>query len=116
MCCIESSDHQQVGRGSLCIHITDALLRNSLRPSVSFLFRSLAPVWERTAAFLLTEMGTDGAQELKLLQDRGAMTVVQDQKSALVYGMPGEAVRLNAAGYILTPAEIADLVIRLSKK
>ena len=44
------------------------------------------------------------------------MTVVQDQKSALVYGMPGEAVRLKAAQYILTPAEIADLVIRLSKK
>lgn len=102
---------------SLCIHLADAPPENGLRPSVSFLFRSLASVCgEETAAVLLTGMGTDGAPELKLLRDIGAVTVVQDRKSALVYGMPGEAVKLNAAGYILTPAEIADLMTHLSKK
>ncbi|ACL16663.1 chemotaxis-specific protein-glutamate methyltransferase CheB [Methanosphaerula palustris] len=99
------------------IHLVDAPPENGLRPSVSFLFRSLAQVCsEKTAAVLLTGMGTDGAAELKHLRDLGAVTVVQDQKSALVYGMPGEAVRLNAAGYILTPAEIADLMVDLSQK
>lgn len=98
------------------IHLVDAPPENGLRPSVSFLFRSLAQVCGmETAAVLLTGMGADGAQELKVLRDLGAVTVVQDQKSALVYGMPGEAVRLNGAEYILTPAEIADLMIRLSR-
>lgn len=100
-----------------CIHLVDAPPENSLRPSVSFLFRSLAQVCGmKTAAVLLTGMGTDGAQELKFLRDLGAVTVVQDRKSALVYGMPGEAVRLNAAEYILTPVDIAALLIRLSEK
>jgi two-component system chemotaxis response regulator CheB len=100
-----------------CIRLVDAPPENGLRPSVSFLFRSLAQVCrEKTAAVLLTGMGTDGAVELKHLRDLGAVTVVQDRKSALVYGMPGEAVRLNAAGYILSPAEIADLMIDLSQK
>ncbi|MCX6690890.1 MAG: response regulator, partial [Methanoregula sp.] len=51
-------------------------LENGLRPSVAALFRSLAENWGKaTVAILLTGMGSDGARELKLLRDRGALTI-----------------------------------------
>ncbi len=56
-------------------------------------------------------MGKDGAQELLLLRQKGALTVVQDQASCVVFGMPGEAVRLGAAECVLPPAEIARTLI-----
>ena len=90
---------------------------NGLRPSVAALFRSLAANWGKaTVAILLTGMGSDGARELRLLRDRGALTIVQDKESAIVYGMPGEAVRLNAAEYVLSPQGIADLLRQIGAR
>lgn len=83
-----------------------------LRPSVSFLFRSLANVYGADViAVLLTGMGQDGAKELKLLRDRGAVTIAQDAESAVVNGMPGHAVKLGGASYVLPPDRIADLIV-----
>jgi two-component system chemotaxis response regulator CheB len=74
---------------------------------VSHLFRTLPDELRQGAvAALLTGMGKDGAQELKQLREDGAVTIVQDRASAAVYGMPGEAVRLDAALLVLAPAEI----------
>jgi two-component system chemotaxis response regulator CheB len=85
-------------------------------PSVSYLFDSARAVWgERTVAVLLTGMGRDGAEELKLLRAAGALTVAQDQESSAVHGMPGEAIRLGAAAHVLAPAQIADLLAGLVK-
>jgi two-component system, chemotaxis family, protein-glutamate methylesterase/glutaminase len=61
-------------------------------------------------------MGKDGAEELKLLRDKGAITIVQDKASAVVYGMPGEAVKLDAATYMLSPDRMAPALIRLVSK
>ncbi len=84
---------------------------NGLRPSVSYLFRSVAAAWpRRCAAVLLTGMGQDGARELVELRARGAITVAQDEISSIVHGMPGEAIRLGAAMYVLPPDEIATLL------
>jgi two-component system chemotaxis response regulator CheB len=89
---------------------------NGLRPSVSYLFRSIAEVFGKNAAgVLLTGMGKDGAEALKLMKDRGALTIAQDEESSVVFGMPGEAVRLGAAQYVLPPEEIAALLARLGK-
>ena len=63
---------------------------NGLRPSVSCLFRSVAEVYGGEAvAGLLTGMGRDGAEELKLLREKGAATFAQDKDSSVVHGMPG---------------------------
>ncbi|HKZ17918.1 MAG TPA: chemotaxis-specific protein-glutamate methyltransferase CheB [Geobacteraceae bacterium] len=87
---------------------------NGQRPSVSSLFRSVARVYGRSAAgVLLTGMGKDGAEELKTLLEKGGITVAQNRESSVVFGMPGEAVRINAAEHILPPEEIIALLIRL---
>jgi two-component system, chemotaxis family, protein-glutamate methylesterase/glutaminase len=93
------------------IVLRDDPAENGLRPSVSYLFRSVAAAApRRTAAVLLTGMGQDGARELVELRARGAITVAQDEASSIVHGMPGEAIRLGAAMYILPPDEIAALL------
>ena len=80
-----------------------------LRPSVSYLFRSVAEVPGLTAvAILLSGMGKDGAAELGVLRERGAVTLAQDRESCVVFGMPGEAVARGAATYVLPPAGIAE--------
>jgi two-component system, chemotaxis family, protein-glutamate methylesterase/glutaminase len=82
---------------------------NGLRPAVSYLFRSLADVVGPTAVgVLLTGMGKDGATELRLMKDKGAVTIAQDRESSVVNGMPGEAIKLGGATYVLPAGEIAD--------
>ena len=89
--------------------------KNGLRPSVSSLFQSLADVYgDAVMAGLLTGMGRDGAAELKLLKNKGAVTFAQDRESSVVNGMPGEAVRLDAAVYVLPPDKIAAALTSLT--
>lgn len=84
---------------------------NGLRPTVSNLFGSVAEIYgKNSVGILLSGMGRDGAEELKLLKEKGAVTVAQHKDSCVVYGMPGEAVKLDAATYILTPEKIAELI------
>lgn len=81
---------------------------NGLCPSVSWLFRSVAESWgPKAAGVLLTGMGKDGAEELRLMRERGAVTFAQDKESALIHGMPGEAIRLGGAMHVLPPERIA---------
>jgi two-component system, chemotaxis family, protein-glutamate methylesterase/glutaminase len=108
--------HMQVGMDRR-ITLSRDVPKNGLRPSISYLFQSVAQVFRCYAAgVLLTGMGKDGAQELRLLRDTGAVTIVQDQDSAVVYGMPGEAIRLDAAMYVLPPERIAARLAWLADK
>ncbi len=88
---------------------------NGLRPSVSYLFRSLAEVYGGgVVAGLLSGMGRDGAEELRLLREKGAVTFAQDKDSSVVHGMPGEAIKLDAATFILAPDKIAAVLADLA--
>lgn len=87
-----------------------------LRPSVSYLFRSVAESFgDKAIGILLTGMGRDGADDLKLMRDRGAVTIAQDKESSVVYGMPGEAAKIGAARYSLPPDKITDVLRGLAK-
>ncbi len=80
-------------------------------PSVSHLFSTVAGSFgARSIGIILSGMGNDGAEELKLMREKGALTIAQDKKSAILYGMPGEAAKLNAAEYILSPTASAKLI------
>jgi len=98
------------------IRLSKAVPEHGLRPSVSYLFRSVAEAYGKDAVgVLLTGMGKDGAGELKLMRNSGALTIAQDAPSSVVHGMPGEAIRLDAADHVLPPEGIAILLNRLLK-
>jgi two-component system, chemotaxis family, protein-glutamate methylesterase/glutaminase len=102
--------------GSGKLVLSDGPLENGVRPSVSHLFRSVAEAYgQRAVGVLLSGMGRDGAADLALMRERGAITVAQDKESCVVYGMPAEAVKLNGAGYILPPERIAALLNSVGK-
>jgi two-component system chemotaxis response regulator CheB len=88
---------------------------NKICPSVSFLFQSIAWVYRADAVgILLTGMGRDGAEELKLMKTKGAVTIIQDRESSVVFGMPGVALELDAATYVLSPDRIAETLVVLT--
>jgi len=108
--------HMGVESG-LRILLSNHVPENGLRPSVAYLFRTVARVLgPRAVGVLLTGMGKDGAEELKMMKDRGALTIAQDEASSVVHGMPGEAIKLDAATYVLPPEGIAAMLASLVGK
>ncbi|MET7418772.1 chemotaxis-specific protein-glutamate methyltransferase CheB [Dactylosporangium sp. NPDC005555] len=90
------------------LYLSSGPPRHSCRPSVDALFESIAAeVGNGATGVLLTGMGRDGAEGLLAMRRAGAHTYAQDQGSCVVYGMPKEAVALNAAVEILPPDQIA---------
>ncbi|MBX9568493.1 MAG: response regulator [Candidatus Obscuribacterales bacterium] len=86
-------------------------------PSVAHLFHSAAVSYgPKAIGIIFSGMGADGAEELKLMREKGAMTIAQDQKSSIVYGMPGEAAKINAAEHILSPPQAARFINSLFEK
>ena len=82
------------------------------RPSIDVFFKNIAQYWtHKGTAVLLTGMGRDGAEGLKLLRSQGWHTIAQDEASCIVYGMPRAAVELNAAVEVLNPEAIATSLI-----
>jgi two-component system, chemotaxis family, protein-glutamate methylesterase/glutaminase len=105
--------HMGLAAGGI-LQLSRARPENSLRPAVSFLFRSLA---EHSASqaigVLLSGMGKDGAAELGLMRERGAVTLVQDRETSVVHGMPGEAIACGAAAHVLPADGIGPMLARL---
>lgn len=84
---------------------------HGVRPSVSFLFRSVAEACgARAVGILLSGMGKDGAAELRLMKDKGAVTIAQNRESSVIHGMPGAAIACDAATFVLPADRIADVV------
>jgi two-component system chemotaxis response regulator CheB len=78
---------------------------------VDVLFESLArESGANGIGVLLTGMGRDGADGLLAMRRAGALTIAQDEATSVIFGMPGEAVRINAAAHVLPPASIAALL------
>jgi two-component system chemotaxis response regulator CheB len=87
---------------------------NRHRPSVDVLFRSVAQsVGPNALGILLTGMGDDGARGLKEMRDAGSHTLAQDEKTSVVWGMPGAAVKLGGADDVLPLDQIAARILTL---
>jgi two-component system chemotaxis response regulator CheB len=96
--------------------VTDAQPVNRHRPSVDLLFASVA----RCAAphalgVLLTGMGDDGANGLAAMRAAGCLTIAEDASTALVFGMPMEAIRRGAATETLPLPSIAPALVAWSR-
>jgi two-component system chemotaxis response regulator CheB len=94
------------------VRIKDGPPVHHQRPSVDVLFYSVARHAGRNAiGVLLTGMGADGAKGLSSMKENGAYTVVQDEKTCVVFGMPKEAIKLGAAAKIVPLPLIAQTVL-----
>jgi len=107
--------HLRVQRqgGRLVCRLDQGERVNRHRPSVDVLFDSVIDtVPRRAVGVLLTGMGRDGAEGLLRLHQAGARTLCQDEASSIVWGMPGEAVKLGAADEVLPLEAIAEALVR----
>lgn len=81
---------------------------NRHKPAVDALFRSALKYVpsKKIIALLLTGMGDDGVEAMLELKESGAFTIAQDEKSSVVWGMPGKAVKYGAASKVMSLSEI----------
>ncbi|NER33563.1 MAG: chemotaxis-specific protein-glutamate methyltransferase CheB [Oscillatoria sp. SIO1A7] len=86
------------------------------RPSVTATFNAVARYYgSRAVAILLTGMGRDGADGMLSIAQAGGLTIAQDEASCVVFGMPKEAIALEAACHILPIADIAPMLLESFK-
>lgn len=99
------------------VEIKDGPLVNRHKPAVDVLFRSVARYAGKNAmGVIMTGMGDDGAKGLLEMKEAGAFTIAQDEKSCVVFGMPKEAIKLNAHCEISPLNQIPSHIINKYKK
>lgn len=103
--------------GQLVLRLTDDPPENGCRPSVDYLFRSMALHFPgRSVAAVLTGMGKDGAAGLTMLKRGGCISIAQDQASSVVFGMPREAIATGAVDHVLPLDQIAGALVRATEE
>jgi two-component system, chemotaxis family, protein-glutamate methylesterase/glutaminase len=100
------------------IRITDDPPENSCRPSVDYLFRSIAEHYVgRATGVIMTGMGADGCKGAKLLKKNGAFIIAQDENSCTVFGMPKEIIEADLADAVVSLDIMAqEIVNSVAKK
>jgi len=97
--------------------ITDDPPENSCRPSVDYLFRSVADVYGgRAVGVIMTGMGNDGSLGCRRLKHCGARIIAQDAATCVVYGMPREPIENGIAEVIAPLGRIAAEIARLTRQ
>ncbi len=90
--------------------------RNGHNPSVDVLFDSVADIYGKYAlGVILTGMGNDGAEGLLRMRKAGAITIGQNEKTSVVYGMPRVAYEIGGVKYQLPIQEIGNKIKELTK-
>ncbi|KJR96772.1 MAG: chemotaxis protein [Desulfobulbaceae bacterium BRH_c16a] len=94
------------------IKITDDPPENSCRPSVDYLFRSVADYYVgRATAVIMTGMGSDGTLGLGILKEKSAYIIGQDEGSCIVYGMPKAPAEMGYLDIVAPLNKIADEIV-----
>lgn len=107
--------HLVVERGLL--RLTDGAPVNSCRPSVDVLFSSVAESFgEYAVGVLLTGMGKDGAEGLLAMKKRGAFTIIQDENTSVIFGMPKAALDLGAQDQVVSLPRMPEAIVGALKK
>lgn len=95
------------------LKITDDPPENSCRPSVDYLFRSIAELYVgRATGVIMTGMGSDGTAGLKLMKRNGAAVIAQDEASCVVFGMPKEPINAGIVDVVAPLENIAQQIVK----
>ena len=98
------------------IRITDDPPENSCKPSVDYLFRSIAQHYVgRSTGVIMTGMGSDGYSGLTLMKRNGATIIAQDEASCIVYGMPKKPIDNGIVDVIAPLDQIASEICNTVK-
>jgi two-component system chemotaxis response regulator CheB len=111
--------HMQLRKasGQYYVHVVDGPPVNRHKPSVDVLFKSAAEVAGRDAlGIIMTGMGDDGARGMKVMHDLGARTIAQNEETCVVFGMPKEAIKLQAVDDILPLEQIARAILQFDSR
>jgi two-component system chemotaxis response regulator CheB len=96
------------------VEVKDGPMVHHQRPAVDVLFKSTArSAGSNSIGVILTGMGSDGAQGLLEMKQAGAKTIVQDERSCIVFGMPKEAIKLGAADKVAPLDQVAREIVRI---
>jgi two-component system chemotaxis response regulator CheB len=107
-------DHRHIGvtSGGVCA-LSDGPPIAGFRPSATFLFRSLALAYgPRALSVILTGMGSDGVEGLAAARAAGGQVLAQDEKSSVVWGMPGAAVNAGVVDHVVELDGIAAAIAK----
>ncbi len=96
------------------VSVQDGPMVHHQRPAVDVLFNSVAQYAGGNAiGVILTGMGADGAQGMLKMKEAGSRTIAQDEESCVVFGMPKEAIKLNAVDRVVPLGRISDEIIQM---
>ncbi len=103
--------------GKSSVEITDDEPVNRFKPSVDYMFLSVAKnVFTHSVAVILTGMGKDGAKGMLELRKLGFRTIAQDESTSVVFGMPKEAIAIGGAEFVEPLPDIAERITALTHK
>ncbi len=111
--------HMQLRKsaGQYFVHVVDGPPVNRHKPSVDVLFKSASECGGRDVlGIIMTGMGDDGARGMKTLHDNGARTIAQNEETCVVFGMPKEAIKLQAVDEILPLEQIAKAILQFDSR
>jgi len=107
----------QKSNGQYYVKVVDGPPVNRHKPSVDVLFKSAAECAGRDAlGIIMTGMGDDGARGMKVLHDGGARCIAQNEETCVVFGMPKEAIKLQAVDDILPLESIARAILQFDSR
>jgi two-component system, chemotaxis family, response regulator WspF len=108
---IAATNDHLILRSDFTLGYTPNPKTSNYRPSIDVFFKSVAASWRgKGCAILLTGMGRDGAEGLLTLRQAGFLTIAQDKRTSIVYGMPKAAAELGAAEMVLSISLIGQAV------
>jgi len=111
--------HMQLRKsaGQYYVHVVDGPPVNRHKPSVDVLFKSASECAGRDVlGIIMTGMGDDGARGMKVLHDHGARTIAQNEETCVVFGMPKEAIKLQAVDDILPLEQIGRAILQFDSR
>jgi two-component system chemotaxis response regulator CheB len=97
--------------GGFCLAVNETPPVNNCRPSVDVLFRSVAATFTgNVLAVVMTGMGRDGTEGVRMLKRNGSKCLVQDQDSSVVWGMPGSVFEAGLADEVVPLSQLGSRI------